>query len=66
MKGHVSNPGDAECSGSSGCLGSLIFVDDYYRPMCIPETLKVNQSIGAKRSTSKALLGPDNDSVKLQ
>lgn len=58
--------GNAECSGPSGCLGSLRFVGDCYRPLCIPGTLKVNQSVGVKRSTSKAFLRPYNDSVKWQ
>lgn len=60
----MSKPANAECSGPSGCLGSLRFVGDYYRPPCIPETLKVNQSFGVKQSTSKGLLRPENDSVK--
>lgn len=39
----VSN--NDECSGPSGCLGSHRFVGNYYRPLCVPETLKVNQSV---------------------
>lgn len=62
----VSKRGNAECSGVRRWIGSLRFVGHYYRPPCIPETLKLYQSMELKKSTSKAALMPYDDSVKWQ